>query len=224
MDLDNREIADFRGNVGFPGFSPTASQSLAELADMQEAGVPVTYGYIADIHERKDWSFDCTTADATAFGNALGPGDACYAENAQRYDQAFAKFLDRLAKDGITPNNTLFVIGAEENDHFAGANVGPSRGARATRRTATASSRPCRYATKQVGEVQANLPGLLAGRDAATPPPFDVEPQGASIYVHNPASPASADRDDQAVRSSNADLAADHRRPTRTAGSRTSRS
>ena len=42
----------------------------------------------------------------------------------QRYDQAFAKFLDRLAKDGITPTNTLFVIGAEENDHFAGANVG----------------------------------------------------------------------------------------------------
>ena len=42
VDLDNREIADFRGNVGFPGFSPTASQSLAVLADMQEAGIPVT--------------------------------------------------------------------------------------------------------------------------------------------------------------------------------------
>jgi hypothetical protein len=26
------------------GFSPTASQSLAEIAAMQEAGVPVTYG------------------------------------------------------------------------------------------------------------------------------------------------------------------------------------
>ena len=49
---------------------------------MQEAGIPVTYGYIADIHERKDWGFQCTTADATGFGNALGPGDACYTESA----------------------------------------------------------------------------------------------------------------------------------------------
>ena len=164
VDLDNREIADFRGNVGFPGFSPTASQSLAEIADMQEAGVPVTYGYIADIHERKDWSFDCTTADATAFGNALGPGDACYTENAQRYDQAFAKFLDRLAKDGITPKNTLFVIGAEENDHLAGANVGRAE-APSDPANCDGVTTPCRYAAKQVGELQANLPQLLKARD-----------------------------------------------------------
>jgi len=182
VDLDNREIADFRGNVGFPGFSPTASQSLAEIADMQEAGVPVTYGYIADIHERKDWSFDCTTADATAFGNALGPGDACYTENAQRYDQAFAKFLDRLAKDGITPKNTLFVIGAEENDHFAGANVGRAE-APSDPANCDGVITPCRYATKQVGELQANLPQLLKSETGDTTA-FDLEPQGASLYVH----------------------------------------
>ena len=124
VDLDNREIADFRGNVGFPGFSPTPSQSLAEIASMQEAGIPVTYGYIADMHERKDANINCTTADATGFGNALGPGDACYVDNAKAYDAAFAKWLQRLAADGITSKNTLFVIGAEENDHLAGANVG----------------------------------------------------------------------------------------------------
>jgi hypothetical protein len=182
VDLDNREIADFRGNVGSPGFSPTASQSLAMLASMQEAGVPVTYGYIADIHERKDWSVDCTTADATGFGNAIGPGDACYTENAQRYDQAFAKFIDRLSKDGITPKNTLFVIGAEENDHFAGVNVGravaPSDPANCDGVTV-----PCRYAHNQVGELQANLPQLLS-KETGDTTPFDVEPQGAAIYVH----------------------------------------
>ena len=161
VDLDNREIADFQGHVGFPGFSPTASQTLAMLADMQEAGVPVTFGYIADVHERKDWSFQCTTADATGFGNALGPGDSCYEENLQRYDQAFAKFLDRLAKDGIGPNNTLFVIGAEENDHFAGANVGRAD-APADPANCDGVSIPCRYAHNQVGEVQANIVGLLA--------------------------------------------------------------
>jgi hypothetical protein len=182
VDLDNRELADFRGNVGFTGFSPTASQSLAMLASMQEAGVPVTYGYIADIHERKDWSFNCTTADATTFGKALGPGDACYAENAQRWDQAFAKFLDRLSKDGITPKNTLFVIGSEENDHFAGVNVG-----RAVQPSDPAGcdgvTTPCRYAHNQVGELQANLPQLLS-KETADTTPFDVEPQGAAIYVH----------------------------------------
>jgi hypothetical protein len=207
VDLDNREIADFRGNVGFPGFSPTASQSLAEIADMQEAGVPVTYGYISDIHERKDWSFNCTTADATAFGAALGPGDACYAENAQRYDQAFAKFLDRLAKDGITAKNTLFVIGSEENDHFAGANVG-----RADHPFDPVScdgvTTPCRYAHNQVGEVQANLPALLS-KERGNTTAFDVEPQGAAVYVHNTAGhPVSPANDDPSVRQLERDTAA----------------
>jgi len=210
VDLDNREIADFAGHPGFPGFSPTASQTLAMLATMQEAGIPVTFGYISDVHERKDWSFQCTTADATAFGNALGPGDSCYEENLQRYDQAFAKFLDRLAKDGIGPNNTLFVIGAEENDHFAGANVGradaPSDPANCDGVTI-----PCRYAHNQVGEVQANIVQLLA-KEKSNTTPFDVEPQGASIYVHNPhpdaSHPASPAANDPAVRQLERDTAA----------------
>ena len=207
VDLDNREIADFQGHVGFPGFSPTASQTLAMLADMQEAGIPVTFGYIADVHERKDWSFQCTTADATGFGNALGPGDSCYEENLQRYDQAFAKFLDRLAKDGIGPDNTLFVIGAEENDHFAGANVGRAD-APADPANCDGVTIPCRYAHNQVGEVQANIVGLLAAEKHNTTP-FDVEPQGASIYVHNPnATAASPPANDPAVRQLERDTAA----------------
>jgi hypothetical protein len=152
------------------------------MAAMQEAGVPVTYGYISDIHERKDWSFNCTGADATAFGRPLGPGDACYTENAQRYDQAFAKFLDRMAADGITPKNTLFVIGAEEDDHLAGANVGraqqPSDPADCDGVTV-----PCRYDHNQIGELQANLP-LLLQKETGNTTPFDLEPQGAALYVH----------------------------------------
>jgi hypothetical protein len=211
VDLDNREIADFQGHVGFPGFNPWATQSLAELAAMQEAGIPVTYGYISDIHERKDWSYNCTTASATSVGNALGPGDACYVENAQRYDQAFKKFLDRLAKDGITPKNTLFIIGAEENDHFAGANVG-----RADHPNdppdCDGVTVPCRYAVGQVGEVQANLPGLLQAERHNTTP-FTVEPQGATIYVTNtkPAAgstPVSPPANDPAVRQLERDTAA----------------
>jgi hypothetical protein len=200
VDLDNREIADFRGNVGFPGFSPTASQSLAEIAGMQEAGIPVTYGYISDIHERKDWSFNCTTADATTFGRALGPGDACYTENAQRYDQAFAKFLDRLRKDGITRQNTVFVIGAEENDHLAGANVGRAM-APSDPANCDGVVTPCRYAPNQIGELQANLP-LLLSNETGNSTPFDLESQGASLYVHGQPGP----RDPQ-VRGLQRDLA-----------------
>ena len=211
VDLDNREIADFAGHPGFPGFSPTASQTLGMMASMQEAGIPVTFGYIADVHERKDWSFQCTTADATGFGNALGPGDACYEENLQRYDQAFAKFLDRLAKDGITPQNSLFVVGAEEDDHLAGANVGRAD-APSDPVNCDGVTTPCRYAHNQIGEVQANIVGLaLAERGNSTP--FDVEPQGASIYIHNPSvppgtTPTSPAANDPSVRQLERDTAA----------------
>ena len=46
--------------------------------------------------------------------------------DAASYNAAFAKFFQRLADDGITPSNTVFMFSAEEGDHFAGANVGRS--------------------------------------------------------------------------------------------------
>src|SRR3954471_22999986 len=183
-DLDGNTLQEpFTHTPGFPGFSPTASQSLAVLADMQEAGIPVTYGYISDLHEKKsDTRIGCTTtANAATAGRPVGPGDSCYVANAQHYDAAFQKFFDRLAADGITPANTLFVVSAEENDQFAGANVG-----RATQPTPTGCdgvTTPCNYPTGQIGELQANIKGLLAGTPSSSTQ-FDIEPQGASIYVH----------------------------------------
>jgi hypothetical protein len=54
VDLNGTEIQEpFSHRPGFSGFSPVATQTLAYLADMQEAGIPVTYGYISDLHERK---------------------------------------------------------------------------------------------------------------------------------------------------------------------------
>jgi hypothetical protein len=54
VDLNGVEIQEpFSHRPGFPGFSPTATQTLAYWPDMQEAGIPVTYGYISDLHERK---------------------------------------------------------------------------------------------------------------------------------------------------------------------------
>ncbi|HEY2299278.1 MAG TPA: hypothetical protein VGH43_16205 [Jatrophihabitans sp.] len=167
---------------GFPGFSPTPAQSLAYLADMQESGIPVTYGYISDMHERKaNTTGACTTVTATKPGNPVGPGDNCYVNNAKAYDDAFAKFFDRLKKDGITAANTLFVISAEENDQFAGANVG--RASQPTPAGCDGVTVPCNYAAGQIGELQTNINAELANTASKTTQ-FDIEPQGASIYVH----------------------------------------
>lgn len=167
---------------GFPGFSPSASQSLAYIADMQEAGIPVTYGYISDIHEKKAWNpTACTTASATASGRAVGPGDACYVSNAAAYDLAFQQFFERLQADGITPQNTVFEISAEENDQFSGANTG--RAQTPTPAGCDGVTVACHYAQGQVGELQAGLTGLLSTTASASAK-FDLEPQGASVYVH----------------------------------------
>jgi hypothetical protein len=184
VDLNGNEIQEtFSHRPGFPGFSPTASQSLAYLADMQESGIPVTYGYISDTHDKKTGATGCTSP-----GNALGAGDACYVAALHSYDQAFQTFFQRLAADGITPANTEFVISAEENDQMAAANVG-----RVTQPTPTGCDGvtvACHYATGQIGELQANIKGLLS-TTASSGTPFDVEPQGAAIYMHG--QPTAAD-------------------------------
>jgi hypothetical protein len=200
-DLDGNTIAErFSGHPGFPGFNPTASQTLAYIADMQEAGIPVTYGYISDLHERKPGTSGCSTSTAAGVGWALGPGDNCFVSNAAAYDAAFQTFFDRLAADGITPANTLFVIGAEENDQFDGANVG--RAIQPTPAGCDGVTTPCHYATGQIGELQANIHGLLSGT-ASAGTQFDIEPQGAAVYVHG--QPAA---DDPAVRQLERDTAA----------------
>ncbi|MES1247565.1 MAG: hypothetical protein ABUS54_07825, partial [Actinomycetota bacterium] len=191
VDLDGHTLQEpFSHTAGFPGFSPTATQTLAVMADMQEAGIPVTYGYISDLHEKKpDTATGCTTTGtASSSGKPVGPGDSCYVANAQHYDAAFQKFFARLASDGITPANTLFVISAEENDQFAGANVG--RAIQPTPAGCDGVTVPCNYATGQIGELQANIKGLLSTTPSAATQ-FDIEPQGASIYVHG--QPAATD-------------------------------
>ena len=200
-DLDGVALTNqYSHTAGFPGFSPTASQSLAYVADMLEAGIPVAYGYISDLHERKPGTSGCTTATATGPGKPIGPGDACYVANAKAYDAAFATFFDRLAKDGITKQNTLFLISSEENDQFAGANAG--RATAPTPPGCDGVSVPCSYATGQIGELQTNIKGLLSTTASATTS-FQIEPQGASIYVDGRPSPS-----DPAVRQLQRDTAA----------------
>jgi hypothetical protein len=184
VDLSGNEIdgAFLTNHPGFPGFGPiVARQTLAYTADMLESGVPVVYGYIGDLHELKGGQSGCSTSTAVSSGWALGPGDSCFVQTAHEYDQAFGTFFRRLAADGITPANTTFVFSAEESDQFAGANVG--RAIQPTPAGCDGITTPCQYGAGQIGEINTNLPGLLAAQKGNTTP-FTVEPQGAVVYVN----------------------------------------
>jgi hypothetical protein len=190
VDENGNQIngAHLTNHPGFPGFGPiNASQTLAYVADMQEAGIPVTNGYIADIHgnEHIPGLSACTNAPA-----ALGSGDPCYVAQAQYYNQAFATFFKRLAAEGITTKNTLFMITPDEGDHEAGANVGraiqpaPANcdGATVSGDTVTADV-PCTYPAGSFGELAGNVTGLLATQKSDTTP-FSLENDTApEFYV-----------------------------------------
>lgn len=173
-DLNGNVIQDPQGHVGFPGFDGmSAAVSLSYVAAMQEHGVPVTYAYISDAH------------DAHPNGPAYGPGQAGYVTALKAYDDAFAKFFTRLANDGINSGNTLFVFTADEGDHFVGGAPSPSN--------CDGVTTPCTYS--QIGEINANLAGLLATQQGVTTP-FKVHSDSApTVYITgNPARDASVTR------------------------------
>ena len=190
VDLNGNQIngAFLTDHPGFPGFGPiNASQTLAYMSDMLESGVPVVNGYIADIHGNENIPGLSSCVGAPA---ALGPGSACYIAQAQYYNQAFADFFKRLAADGITPKNTLFMISSDEGDHVAGANVGraiqptPANcdGATVSGTTVTPDVL-CTYPGGTFGELAGNLPGLLATERNNTTP-FTLEADSApEFYV-----------------------------------------
>jgi hypothetical protein len=133
---------------------------------MQEHGIPVTYAYISDAH------------DAHPNGPAYGPGQAGYVAALKSYDNAFAKFFARLAHDGINSSNTLFVITADEGDHFVGGAPTPAN--------CDGVTIPCTYS--QIGELNANMAGLLATQQGVTTP-FKIHSDDApTVYITgNPA-------------------------------------
>ena len=177
-NLNGAPITDQFLQPGFPGFDGLfASTTLAYIAQMQEAGIPVTYGYISDAHDQH--------GVAGEIHATRGPGEADYVQQLKNYDEAFGKFFARLAAHGIDKSNTLFVFTVEEGDHFVGSqptNVG-----------CDGINMPCSYSL--VGEVNGNLTGLLATQQAITTP-FTVHADMApTIYITgNPSRTSSTTR------------------------------
>jgi hypothetical protein len=184
VDLNGNEIdgSFLTNHPGFPGFDPTAPQTLAYAADMLEAGVPVVSTYIADIHGKQNIpSLDGPGGVCANSPDALPPGDPCYIAQAKYYNAAFGAFFKRLAAEGITPKNTLFVVSSDEGDHVAGANVG--RAIQPTPVNCDGVTVPCTYPAGTFGELSGNITGLLATQKGNTTP-FSLQADTApEFYV-----------------------------------------
>jgi len=167
-DLDGNIIQTAAGNPGFPNiFNPLATQSLGYAVTMLEAGVPVIYLYVSDAHD----------SHAAGPARAFGPGEAGYVAQLASYDASFKKFFDRLAADGITKDNTLFVVTADENDHFVGGPPSPAG--------CNGVITPCTYAN--VGEIDTFIDRMLLTQRQNTTP-FAVHSDDAPTFyiVGNP--------------------------------------
>jgi arylsulfatase A-like enzyme len=173
-DLDGNVIADPFGRPGFPnGFSPSATQSLGYAATMLEAGVQVVYLYIEDAHDNHSSS-----------GGTFGPGEAGYVAQLKQYDTAFGKFFARLAADGITKDNTLFVVVPDENDHFVGGAATPVN--------CDGVNVPCTYAAGQKGEIDVLINRLLVTQRANSTA-FSVHSDDApTVYINGNPAPTDA--------------------------------
>ncbi|HSS80788.1 MAG TPA: hypothetical protein VLK24_06285 [Gaiellaceae bacterium] len=169
--LDGTPITDQYNQPGFPGFDGLfASTTLSYIAQMQENGIPVTYGYISDAHDQH--------GVAGEIHATRGPGESDYVQQLHDYDVAFDQFFNRLAADGINKSNTLFVFNVEEGDHFAGAIPTPAG--------CDGVTVPCNYSLR--GEINGNLQGLLKTQQGITTPFTIHSDMAPTLYLTgNPA-------------------------------------
>ncbi|HKM79792.1 MAG TPA: hypothetical protein VJY15_02360 [Candidatus Acidoferrum sp.] len=168
--IGSGQLDDLSGNpiTGFPGFGGISpAQTLAYDATMLENGVPIVFSYISDAH-------DCHTVAPACVPSyrAFGPGEAGYVAQLKAYDTSFGQFFARLEADGIDSSNTLFVISADEQDHFVGGPAAPAN--------CDGVNVPCTYTygngTLSSGEIEADLaqlynqqfPALIPSASAAT--------------------------------------------------------
>jgi len=188
-NMDGQPVTDPFGQPGFPGFDGAlATNTLGYVAQMQEHGVPVTYAYISDAH------------DNHALSRASGPGEADYKAQLAAYDDAFKKFFERLAADGITKENTLFAVTADEGDHFAGGTGITQPDGSLAYAHANCSNLSGGCPVNQIGEVNYNIKAKLP----AGTPAFSIHRDSAPAFWVN----GQPDRADPTLRKMERDVAA----------------
>jgi hypothetical protein len=191
-------VTDPFGRPGFPGFDGAlAKNTLGYLAQMQEAGIPITWGYISDAHDNHTSAFPAPFNPA--FPRASGPGETDYNAQLKAYDDAFAAYFERLKNDGIDQNNTLFMVTVDEGDKFAGGIGTPQAdGSLAYSHTNCAWTTTPACPTNQIGEVNVNIKPKLPGA-----PSFVVHSDSAPTFYVN----GQPDRTDATLRQFERDVA-----------------
>jgi hypothetical protein len=156
-NMEGQPVTDPFGQPGFPGFDGAlATNTLGYLAQMQEAGVPITWGYISDAHDNHTSAFPAPFNPN--FPRASGPGEADYQATLKAYDSAFAAFFTRLKADGIDKSNTLFLVSVDEGDVYAGgAGIPQADGTLAYSHTNCAWTTTPACPSNQIGEVNFNI-------------------------------------------------------------------
>lgn len=164
---------DAAGSTGLRNvFELGAAQSLGYAATMLEAGVPVVYLSVGNIGDQ---------GSAAAVERASGPGEPASQASLSATDAAFKVFIDRLAADGITKANTLFMVVAAENDHFVSGPPTPP--------DCDGVTLPCAY--PQIGEIDTAINRLLVTQRRNVTA-FDIHFGSApSFYLHG--NPLAAD-------------------------------
>jgi hypothetical protein len=198
-DMNGQPVTDPFGQCGFPGFDGAlAKNTLGYLAQMQEAGIPITWGYISDAHDNHTSSFPAPFNPN--FPRASGPGESDYVAQLSAYDDAFAAFFQRLKDDGIDQSNTLFVVTVDEGDKYAGGvGIPQPDGTLAYAHTNCSWTTTPACPSNQIGEVNLNItPKLPAGT-----PTFTVHRDSAPTFYVN----GNPDRTDATLRKMERDVA-----------------
>jgi len=183
-DTSGQPITDPRGFCGFPGFDGMlAKNTLGYVAQMQENGVPVTYGYISDAH---DLHVPTLSSDSYS-SSATGPGELAHLQQLKDYDTAFENFFQNLKQHGINKQNTLFVITVDEGDHFAGGVGAPQPGGDWLTYSHTTCTTPTfpNCPSSQIGEIGANIKGLVTTADPGATTGYDIHFDDAPAFYVN---------------------------------------
>ena len=174
-------VTDPFGQYGFPGFDGAfATNTLGYMAEMQESGIPITFGYISDAHDNHTSSFPAPFNPN--FPRASGPGEADYVAQLRAYDEAFRLFFERLSAHGIDKTNTLFVVTLDEGDKFAGGiGIPQADGTLAYSHTNCSWTTTPACPSNQIGEVNLNIKPMLP----ATSPAFLIHSDSAPTFYVN---------------------------------------
>jgi hypothetical protein len=152
-----------------------AQNTLGYVEQMQENGVPITYGYISDAHD-----LHAPIASSDSYSSAAtGPGELGHERQLKAYDTAFENFFQNLKEHGIDQHNTLFVVTVDEGDHFAGGIGTPQPGQNWQLYNHSTCTNLSNCSANTIGEVDANMFALTGSSN------YDIHFDDAPAFYVN---------------------------------------